>query len=89
MQASTSRILTQLRLSTPTTLRRFSQQPYMRYPRKDSQDKDSINTEATEYTKSGTDDQSARNEDAAFNPDVTSPESEKNVAGKGNEVRFS
>lgn len=82
-----SNILTQLRLArlpqTSTSLRHFSRQSPLAYPRKDSQDKDSINTEATEYSKSGTDDQSASNEDAAFNPDVTSPEGEKDLAGKG------
>ncbi len=83
-----STFLTQLCLarvpqSSTTTLRHFSRQTTLRYPRKDSQDKDSINTEATEYSKSGSDDQSARNQDAAFDPDVTSPEGEKDAAGKG------
>lgn len=55
------------------------------YPRKDSQDRNSINTEATEYSKSGTDDGAARQE-AAFDPSKTSPESEKDTAGEGNEV---
>lgn len=67
-------------------MRHFSQHRSSQYPRKDSQNKDSIDTEATEYTKSGTDDQTAANEDAAFNPDITSPEAEKKAAGKGNEV---
>lgn len=52
------------------------------YPRKNSQDKDSINTEATEYSKSATDDEGARQEDAAFSPDVTQPEEEMDLAGK-------
>lgn len=52
------------------------------YPRKDSQDKDSINTEATEYSKSATDDESARQEDAAFNPDITDPQESKEKAGE-------
>lgn len=46
------------------------------FPRKDSQDKDSINTEATENTKSGTDDQAASNQ-AAFDPSTTRPGQEK------------
>ncbi|TVY21885.1 hypothetical protein LARI1_G000292 [Lachnellula arida] len=85
-----SNILSQLRLAgirvpqTSSSMRHFSPQCSSRYPRKDSQDKDSINTEATEYTKSGTDDQSAANEDAAFNSEITSPEEERKVAGKGN-----
>lgn len=89
-----SNILSQLRLAgirvpqSSTSMRHFSPQCTSRYPRKDSQDKDSINTEATEYSKSGTDDQSAANEDAAFNSEITRPEKEKEVAGKGNEVSF-
>lgn len=66
--------------------RLFSSTPLVNYPRKDSQDKDSINTEATEYSKSATDDESARQQDAAFNPDVTQPQKEKHVAGEGNSV---
>jgi len=84
-----SNILSQLRLAgirvPQTSTRHFSQRCSSQYPRKDSQSKDSIDTTATEYSKSGTDDQSAQNEDAAFNPDITSPETEKKVAGKGNE----
>ena len=56
------------------------------YPRKDSQDKDSMNTEANEYAKSGTDDDAARQSDAAFNPDKTSPEEQLETAGKGKAV---
>lgn len=55
----------------------LSQSACVRYPRKDSQDKDSINTEATEYSKSGTDDASARQEDVAFDPDSTDPGHQK------------
>ncbi len=69
-------------LRTPTP-RQFSQSFRFAYPRKDSQDKDSINTEATEYSKSGTDDEGARQEDAAFNPEITDPQDEKDKAGEG------
>jgi hypothetical protein len=55
-------------------------------PRKGSQDKDSINTDATEYSKSGTDDDAAKNEQAAFDPSQTAPGEEKEKAGEGNEV---
>ena len=65
--------------------RQLSQTPRKAYPRKDSQDKDSINTEATEYSKSATDDEGARQGDAAFNPDITDPQHQKDVAGKGTE----
>lgn len=56
---------------------------YLAYPRKDSQDKDSINTEATEYSKSATDDEGARHDDAAFNPDITDPQQQKDKAAEG------
>ena len=63
--------------------RQFSQTLSFALPRKDSQDKDSINTEATEYSKSATDDEGARQDDAAFNPDITDPQHEKDKAGEG------
>ncbi|KAL6714351.1 hypothetical protein ACLMJK_007774 [Lecanora helva] len=65
--------------------RQFSQSANVAYPRKDSQDKDSINTEATEYSKSATDDEGARQQDAAFDPNITDPQHQKEVAGKGTE----
>ncbi|PSS22282.1 hypothetical protein M430DRAFT_65476 [Amorphotheca resinae ATCC 22711] len=64
-------------------IRPFSQSSLGSYPRKDSQDKDSINTESTEYSKSGTDDATAR-QDTAFDPTKTDPEEQKN-SGKGDE----
>ncbi|PVH84183.1 hypothetical protein DL98DRAFT_512589 [Cadophora sp. DSE1049] len=69
----------------PVRIQPFSQSTIRAYPRKDSQDKDSINTEATEYTKSGTDDGAAAQEEAAFDPKTTDPQKEKNIAGEGNE----
>lgn len=66
-------------------LRPFSLSSTRLYPRKDSQDRESINTESTEYSKSGSDDSSAAQEDAAFNTDTTSPREEKKKAGQGNE----
>jgi len=56
------------------------------YPRKNAQDRESIDTEATEYTKSGTDDGAAQQEEAAFDPKQTRPEQEKKTAGEGMEV---
>ena len=56
------------------------------WPRKDSQDKDSINRESTEYSKSGTDDQTANEADAAFDPNLTRPEAEEEKAGEGKAV---
>jgi len=63
--------------------RSLSSTSRLTYPRKDSQDKDSIKADATEYSKSGTDDGAANQQDAAFDPKTTSPEKEKNVAGEG------
>ncbi|KAL8804962.1 MAG: hypothetical protein Q9182_002272 [Xanthomendoza sp. 2 TL-2023] len=73
-------------LSVPSSLtssntRFLSQTACLAYPRKDSQHKDSINTEATEYSKSGTDDASARQEDTAFDPGVTDPGNQKDKVG--------
>lgn len=63
--------------------RQFSQTLSFAFPRRDSQDKNSINTEATEYSKSATDDEGARQEEAAFNPDITDPQQQKDKAGEG------
>ena len=71
---------------TPCTYRNLSTSSRLTYPRKDSQHKDSINTEATEYSKSATDDEGARQEEAAFNPNITDPEAQKEKAGEGNGV---
>merc|ERR1711900_76662 len=76
-----------LRASRPVAIRiqPFSQSTTRAYPRKDSQDKDSIDTEATESSTRGTDDGAARQEEAAFDPSTTDPQKEKDIAGKGNE----
>lgn len=70
-----------LTILPPTTHRPFSHSTRLSFPRKDSQDKDSINREATEYAKSGTDDQTAAIEDAAFDPSKTDPEEQLQTAG--------
>ena len=70
-------------------MRHFSRQAWLAYPRKDSQDKDSINTDATEYSKSGTDDAAAQQEEAAFDPEKTDPVEQKEHAGKGEGVSAS
>ncbi|CZS92801.1 uncharacterized protein RAG0_03305 [Rhynchosporium agropyri] len=69
----------------PIRVQPFSQSTIRAYPRKNSQDKDSIDTEATEYSKSGTDDGAARQNEAAFDPSTTDPAEEKKIAGEGNE----
>ena len=66
-----------------TRIRGLSSTSRSSFPRKNSQDKDSIDTDATEYSKSGTDDASAQQEKAAFDPKTTSPEKEKKIAGEG------
>lgn len=49
------------------------------------QNRNKMNTDANEYAKSGTDDTAAKNEEAAFNPNITSPEMARQKAGEGNE----
>ncbi|MCJ1395649.1 hypothetical protein MMC18_008854 [Xylographa bjoerkii] len=65
------------------SLRPFSTTPRALYPRADSQDKDSMNTEAQEYAKSGTDVDAANQDSAAFDPSKTDPMEQKEEAGKG------
>ena len=74
-----------IRLFTSTN-RRFSQTPLSRFPKKGSEDKDSINAEPSEYSKSGTDEQAAQKDSAAYNPSTTDPEKEKDLAGVVDEV---
>lgn len=69
-------------LLTSARARPFSSAPSTLYPRKDSQDKDSLNPRSTEYSKTGTDDAVAENPDAAFNPNKTRPEQEKATSEK-------
>ena len=53
---------------------------------KDAQlDREKMNTESNEGSKTGTDASSASQEEAAYNPNITQPQSEKEEAGKGNE----
>ena len=72
--------------ASPSSPRHISSSAPFAYPRKDSQDKDSINTEATEYSKSATDDESARQGDAAFDPNITDPQEQHAKAGEGQGV---
>ncbi|PGH27852.1 hypothetical protein AJ80_00402 [Polytolypa hystricis UAMH7299] len=53
----------------------FSTTPYFRLPAKDSQDRSSLKPRRSEETQSGTDAEAAEQE-AAFDPSTTSPESE-------------
>lgn len=69
------------RAYVPVRSRQLSQWTACSYPRKDSQDRNSIDTESTEYTRSGSDDEVAAIDDAAFNPDLTDPDSQKKKTG--------
>ncbi|KEQ87170.1 hypothetical protein M438DRAFT_343545 [Aureobasidium pullulans EXF-150] len=53
---------------------------YQLQARKDAQDKDSLKPEPNEYSKSGSDDEAARVEDTAFNPNKTTPEEQHDSA---------
>ncbi|TQS36204.1 hypothetical protein Golomagni_03351 [Golovinomyces magnicellulatus] len=53
------------------------------FPRKDFQDRNSMDPTPTEYSKSGTDTSSAEQEKASFDPKVTQPEQAREIAGKG------
>ena len=65
--------------------RYLSLTPSARYPRKDTQDKDSIDTSSNEYSKSGSDD-AAASSNAAFDSSKTSPESAKKTAEHEDEI---
>lgn len=68
-------------LVVPSEKRQFSRLTWLALPRKDSQDRESIDRESTEYSKSGTDDEAAGLDQAAFDPDTTEPGAEKKAAG--------
>ena len=78
--------LASLSLHQRTSLAAFHNSAKLAYPRKGSEDKDSINRESTEYSKSGTDDEAAAMNDAAFDPSKTSPEEQMETAGKESAV---
>lgn len=48
-------------------------------------DREKMNTETNEGTKTGTDASSASQKEAAYNPNITQPQEEKEEAGKENE----
>lgn len=58
-----------------------------KYPTKDAQDRESLNPQSTEYSKSGSDDIAATS-NTAFDPHKTAPETQKKSAGReSGEVR--
>jgi len=54
--------------------------------KKGAEGRDEMNTESTEYSKSGSDAQSAAQQEAAFEKGNTSPEGEMEKAGEGKGV---
>lgn len=66
--------------------RHFSRVTWLGYPRKDSQDRESMNTDATEYSKSSTDDEAARQDEAAYDPGLTDPGAQKKKASENSGV---
>ena len=81
LQPLPSRLLPAISQSAP-----FSQGAFRSFSKKNGQDRESINTESTEHTKSSTDDEAAAQNQAAYDPSRTSPESEMESAQKGNKV---
>ena len=51
--------------------------------KQDLHDRNAINTESREYSKSGGDASSAAQEEAAFTPGLNDPEAQKDKAGEG------
>ncbi|KAK5451408.1 hypothetical protein LTS15_008172 [Exophiala xenobiotica] len=95
LHASRTSLRSQLRVQS--NLRPLSTTPYRfaadqdpdRHPhqQRDAQlDREKMDPEPNEYAKSSTDDTTAENEDAAFNPNITDPEEARQKAGEGNEV---
>ncbi|KAI0459031.1 hypothetical protein F5B21DRAFT_337419 [Xylaria acuta] len=72
------------RLLPSHTSRLLHQTAVSRIPYKDDMDRESLKPKAHESTQSGTDDEMAsQHGDAAFNPDKTAPETEKETAAQG------
>ncbi|KAI0102318.1 hypothetical protein GGR51DRAFT_562755 [Nemania sp. FL0031] len=77
-------ILRTTRLLPQQTTRLLHQSSVRQLPYKDDMDRESLKPRAHEYTQSGTDDETARqHDDAAFNPDKTAPETERDTAAEG------
>ncbi|KAI1118277.1 hypothetical protein F5Y14DRAFT_258279 [Nemania sp. NC0429] len=86
LRPSILRVAARARVLPPSSSssRLLHQAAARRLPYKDDMDRESLKPKAHENTQSGTDDETAaRHGDAAFNPDKTAPEHEKDTAGKG------
>ncbi|KAI1310702.1 hypothetical protein F5Y03DRAFT_392148 [Xylaria venustula] len=84
MSALRTSVFHSARLLPSRTSRLLHQTAVSRSPYKDDMDRESLKPKAHEYTQSGTDDETAAaHGDAAFNPNKTSPEHEKDTAAQG------
>lgn len=54
--------------------------------RKAQEDREKLDPQANEYAKSSSDDSAAKQDEAAFDPNITDPQEAKKKAGEGNEV---
>ncbi|KAK3381341.1 hypothetical protein B0H63DRAFT_200805 [Podospora didyma] len=70
------------RLAIANPIRQYHRTTALSSPYKDDQDRQSLNPRPSEGTKSGSDDEVAQHKDAAFNPDITSPEAEAESVAK-------
>ena len=77
-----SHILPATTITKNHILRSIHRTACLNYPSKDSEDKDSLSPRSTEYSKSQSDNGSARIEKTAFDPNETSPEGQMAMADK-------
>jgi len=54
--------------------------------RKAQEDREKLDPQANEYAKSASDDSAAKQDEAAFDPNITDPQEAKDKAGEGNDV---
>ena len=67
-------------LNLSGTICRYHQTAILQQPYKDDQDRESLKPRAQDTSKSTSDDDAAIHDDAAFDPNITSPETAKNNA---------
>ncbi|KAM0252855.1 hypothetical protein ACHAQJ_007484 [Trichoderma viride] len=85
--ASTIRHLTQTSRRCATGIPRlYHTSTALRLPYKNSQDRESLKPGTNEGTRSGRDEDVSEQDDAAFNPRKTDPETERKAAGQGNKT---
>ncbi|KAI2628760.1 hypothetical protein GGR54DRAFT_361636 [Hypoxylon sp. NC1633] len=79
-----ARALAPPNVSQLAATKQIHQSAALRMPYKDDMDRESFKPKSHENTATGTDADVASQDDAAFNPNETDPESEMDTAGKGN-----